>query len=202
MTYLLLAGLVAAFVVGYLALRNAQDFSDANEIVPGVPTNAPKGWAGAHSPEARMHRRLRDAVAGLQSNASLDAPDMVAIRADIEAQALAVDERLIAAAALSKAHREEPLRQIEEAVQSIEAAVASVVELRGPSMGSIEQGLDDVRARLRHVEEAHAELEGLAPGSATFDAIRDHIENTTPEPTQAPDPPEAADPEAGPDPAN
>lgn len=202
MTYLLLAGLVAAFVVGYVALRNAQDFSDANEIVPGVPTNAPKGWAGAHSPEARMHRRLRDAVAALQSNASLDAPDMVAIRADIEAQALAVDERLIAAAALSKAHREEPLRQIEEAVQSVEAAVASVVDLRGPSMGSIEQGLDDVRARLRHVEEAHAELEGLAPGSATFDAIRDHIENTTPEPTQASEPPEAADPEAGPDPAN
>ena len=202
MTYLLLAGLVAAFVVGYVALRNAQDFSDANEIVPGVPTNAPKGWAGAHSPEARMHRRLRDAVAALQSNASLDAPDMVAIRADIEAQALAVDERLIAAAALSKAHREEPLRQIEDAVQSVEAAVASVVDLRGPSMGSIEQGLDDVRARLRHVEEAHAELEGLAPGSATFDAIRDHIENTTPEPTQASEPPEAADPEAGPDPAN
>ena len=202
MTYLLLAGLVAAFVVGHVALRNAQDFSDANEIVPGVPTNAPKGWAGAHSPEARMHRRLRDAVAALQSNASLDAPDMVAIRADIEAQALAVDERLIAAAALSKAHREEPLRQIEEAVQSVEAAVASVVDLRGPSMGSIEQGLDDVRARLRHVEEAHAELEGLAPGSATFDAIRDHIENTTPEPTQASEPPEAADPEAGPDPAN
>ena len=195
MTYLLLAGLVVAFVVGYIALRNAQDFSDANEIVPGVPTNAPKEWAGAHSPEARMHRRLRDAVAALQSNASLDAPDMVAVRADLEAQALAVDERLIAAAALSKSLREEPLRQVEEAVQSIEEAVAGVVGLRGPSMGSIEQGLDDVRTRMRHVEEAHAELEGLTPGSATFDALRDHIESTTPQES-----PEAEDPDAGTEP--
>lgn len=201
MTYLLLAGLVVAFVVGYIALRNAQDFSDANEIVPGVPTNAPKQWAGAHSPEARMHRRLRDAVAALRANASLDAPDMATIRADLEAQALAVDERLIAAAALPKAHRDEPLGQIEAAVQSIEAAVASVVELRGPSMGSIEQGLDDVRARLRHVEEAHAELEGLTPGSATFDAIRDHIESTTPDPAPAVEPPEIDDPEAGTEPS-
>lgn len=200
MTYLLLAGLVVAFVVGYIALRNAQDFSDANEIVPGVPTNAPKEWAGAHSPEARMHRRLRDAVAALQSNSSLDAPDMATVRSDLEAQALAVDERLIAAAALSKAHREEPLRQIEEAVQSIEEAVAGVVGLRGPSMDSIEQGLDDVRARLQHVEEAHAELEGLTPGSATFDALRDHIESTTPEAAPAPASPETDDPESGTEP--
>ena len=189
MTYLLLAGLVVAFVVGYIALRNAQDFSDANEIVPGVPTNAPKQWAGAHSPEARMHRRLRDAVAALRSNSSLDAPDMAPVRADLEAQALAVDERLIAAAALSKGQREEPLRQIEEAVQSIESAVASVVGRRGPSMDSIEQGLDDARTRLRHVEEAHAELEGLTPGSATFDALRDH-ESTTPSESPEPDDPQ------------
>ncbi len=206
MNLLLLAGLVVVFVVGYIALRNAQDFSDANEIVPGVPTNAPKEWAGAHTSEARMHRRLRDAVAALRSNASLDAPDMAPIRSDIEAQALAVDERLIAAAALSKPHREEPLRQIEDAVQAIEAAVASVVELRGPSMGSIEQGLDDVRTRLRHVEEAHAELDELQPGSTTFDAIRDHIEQTTPDPEPAPSPQhdehdEHDDPESGTDPS-
>ncbi len=49
-------------VAAYVALRNAQDFSDANEVVPGVPTSAPKAWAGAHTPEARLHRRLRDAV--------------------------------------------------------------------------------------------------------------------------------------------
>lgn len=195
MTYLLLLGFVAAVIVGYVALRNAQDFSDANEIVPGVPTNAPKAWAGAHSPEARMHRRLRDAVLALQANASLDAPDIASVRTSIEQQALAVDERLIAAAALAKSRREEPLLQVERAVQAIEGAVADVVALRGPSMGSIEQGLEDVRARLRHVQEAHDELQGMTPGSATFDAIRAHIEQTTSDPPSEP----PSGPPSGPD---
>lgn len=178
MTAIIAIGIAVVAVVAYVALRNAQDFSDANEVVPGVKTNAPKGWAGAHSPEARMHRRLRDAVAALQANASLDDPAMAPVRSSIEEQAIGVDERLIAAAALSKQHREEPLRQIDKAVHAIESAVAGVVELRGPSMGAIDQGLEDVRARMLNVEAARAELEALSqPSSSTFDAIREHIES-------------------------
>lgn len=177
MTALVAIGIAVVAVLAYVALRNAQDFSDANEIVPGVKTNAPKAWAGAHSPEARLHRRLRDAIAAMQANASLDDPAMAPVRSSIEEQALGVDERLIAAAALPKQHREEPLRQVEKAVHAIEGAVAGVVDLRGPSMGAIEQGLEDVRARMLNVEAARAELEALAPSSSTFDAIRDHIES-------------------------
>lgn len=191
MTFVLLLGFIVVAVGAYVALRNAQDFSDANEIVPGVPTKAPKAWAGAHSPEARLHRRLRDAVAALQSNASLDDPALMTVRSSIEEQALAVDERLIAAAALPKSHRDQPLRQVERAVQAIEGAVASVVELRGPSMTAIDQGLEDVRTRIQSVEAARAELEGLSSGSATFDAIREHIEGSTPaeSPADTPDDP-------------
>lgn len=177
MTALVAIGIAVVAVLAYVALRNAQDFSDANEIVPGVKTNAPKAWAGAHSPEARLHRRLRDAIAAMQANASLDDPAMAPVRSSIEEQALGVDERLIAAAALPKQHREEPLRQVEKAVHAIEGAVAGVVDLRGPSMGAIDQGLEDVRARMLNVEAARAELEALSPSSSTFDAIRDHIES-------------------------
>ncbi len=177
---LLLVGLCVLAVVGYVALRNAQDFSDANEIVPGVPTTAPKGWAGAHSPEARMHRRLRDAIVALQANASLDDPAMAPVRSSIQEQALGVDDRLIAAAALPKGHRDGPLGQVEKAVSAIESAVASVVDLRGPSMTSIDQGLADVQARMRNVEAARAELEALSPtSSSSLDAIRQHIEDDT-----------------------
>ena len=189
MTAIVAIGVAVAAVVAYIALRNAQDFSDANEIVPGVKTDAPKGWAGAHSPEARMHRRLRDAVAALQANASLDDPAMAPVRSSIEEQAIGVDERLIAAAALPKQHREEPLRQVDKAVHAIESAVAGVVELRGPSMGAIDQGLEDVRARMLNVEAARAELEALSqPSSSTFDAIREHIESDE-APSPATEPP-------------
>lgn len=176
MTYLLLVMIGVLAVGAYVALRNAQDFSDANEIVPGVATAAPKAWAGAHTPEARMHRRLRDAVVALNANASLDDPALAPVRSSIQDQALAVDERLIAAAALPKNHREEPLRQIEKAVYAIEGAVAGVVDLRGPSMTSIEQGLADVRTRMLNVDAAWAELDALSPASSTMDAIREHIE--------------------------
>ncbi len=179
MTYLLLIAIGIVAVGAYVALRNAQDFSDANEIVPGVATSAPKEWAGAHSPEARMHRRLRDAVVALTANASLDDPALALVRSSIQEQALAVDERLIAAAALPKSHREEPLRQVEKAVSAIEGAIASVVDLRGPSMTSIENGLADVQARMRNVDAAWAELDALSPTSSTLDAIREHIEQDT-----------------------
>ncbi|WP_436795114.1 hypothetical protein [Actinospongicola halichondriae] len=178
MTYLVLLGICILAVGGYVALRNAQDFSDANEVVPGVATKAPKGWAGAHSPEARLHRRLRDAILALQANASLDDPAMAPVRSSIEEQALGVDDKLIAAAALPKARREDPIRQVEQAVIAIEGAVASVVDLRGPSMTAIDQGLADVQARMRNVEAARAELEAMtSPSSSTFDAIRQHIED-------------------------
>ena len=200
MTAIAAIGIAVVAIVAYLALRNAQDFSDANEVVPGVKTNAPKSWAGAHTPEARMHRRLRDAVAAMQANAALDDPAMAPVRTSIEEQAIGVDERLVAAAALPKQHREEPLRQVDKAVHAIESEVAGVVELRGPSMGSIEQGLEDVRARMLHVEAARAELEALSPSSpATFDAIRDHIESEaspTPEPTPEAEPGPETDPPA------
>ncbi len=187
MTYLLLIAIGMLAVGAFVAIRNAQDFSDANEVVPGVETNAPKSWAGAHSPEARMHRRLRDAMVALNANASLDDPSLAPVRSSIQAQALAVDERLIAAAALAKNHREEPLRQVDKAVYAIEGAVASVVELRGPSMTSIERGLADVQARMLNVDAAWAELDALSPTSSTFDAIRDHIEqeDASPDPDES-----------------
>lgn len=187
---MLIVGLlvVAAATVAYVALRNAQDFSDANEIIPGVPTAAPKAWAGAHTTEARLHRRLRDAVAAIRANASLDDPAMNGVREQVQQQALAVDERLIAAAALPKNRRDEPLRQIETAVSAIEDTVAAVVDLRGPSVTSIEQGIADVRARLELVESARAELEAMSPMTPGLDDLRRQLDAT-------------ADPSAGEPPA-
>jgi len=166
---------VVVATVAYVALRNAQDFSDANEVIPGVPTNAPKAWAGAHSPEARLHRRLRDAMTALRANRSLDEPALVSVREAIEREALAIDDRLVAAAALPKAVRDDPISRVAEAVDAIEAAVAEVVTHRGPAAGDTTAALDAVRTRLALVEAARAELELL--GGATLPTFG------TPEPT-------------------
>ncbi len=180
---------VVAATVAYVALRNAQRFEDANEIVPGVATQAPKGWAGAHSTEAKLHRRLRDAVTALRSNAALDDPAMTGIRESIQDEALAVDERLIAVAALPGRTRDEPLADVERAVEAIETVVAEVVSLRGPALAGVEDGIERVRTRLRFVEEARRELQGLAAPSGAVGDLRDALGSD--------DAPTADDPAAG-----
>lgn len=81
MTFLLVAvlgllgvGILSAAAYGiYLATQRvkADQIRDA-ALIPGVPTNAPASWAGSHDPEARMHRRLRDALAALRANRDFD----------------------------------------------------------------------------------------------------------------------------------
>jgi hypothetical protein len=159
--------LAVLFVVGgillYVALRNAQDFSDANEIIPGVPTNAPKQWAGAHSAEARLHRRLRDAMGSLRANAALDDPSLSGVRADLERHALEIDDHLVAVAALPKGHRDEPLQRVGRAVDVVEATVASLVALRGPALDGAARGIEDVRTRLSLIAAAREELAAFDP---------------------------------------
>jgi len=172
--------LAVLFVVlgtlAYIVLRNAQDFTDANEVIPGVPTAAPKAWAGAHTPEARLHRRLRDAMTALRANRALDEPALVPVREALEREALAIDDQLVAAAALPKGVRDEPIRRAGAAVEALEQAVADVVGRRGPGAPSTEQSLDEVRARLAAVEGARAELALLAGApSSDLDALRDAV---------------------------
>ena len=188
MTELLIGlAIVVVGTLAYMALRNAHDFSDANEVIPGHPTQAPKSWAGAHSPEARLHRRLRDAMTALRANRALDEPALVPVREALEREALAVDDRLVAVAALPKGVRAQPLDQVTRAVESIELAVADVVAQRGPGAASSQQALAEVRARLLAVEQARAELEVL--GGAVRPAI-EHLRGPALAADEQADPPE------------
>lgn len=185
--------------VAYAALRNAQDFSDANEVIPGVPTRAPKEWAGAHSQEARLHRRLRDAMVVLRENASLDDPSLSPARSALEREALAIDDALVGIAALSKQHREARMPDVVTAVEAVEGAVADVVALRGPSLDEARAGVADVQARLAMVVAAREELAALAPGASSLDALKEGLEAQAPPVAPPPGPPPAppADDEQG-----
>lgn len=162
--------LVVLLVVAVLAVAAAvvvvrsgrRSFATANEVVPGVATRAPAEWAGSHSPEAKLHRRIRDAVAALRADPALDDGGMLGTRTTLEQQALGVDERLVAAAALPERVRAEPLARVASAVDALEVAVASLGEA-SPALGTrtaLDDAMAEVTERVALLAEARAELDG------------------------------------------
>lgn len=138
MSLVVLAGIlvVAAGLAGaaVLAIRARRDYRAGNEVIPGRPTAAPAEWAGAHTPEARLHRRLVDVVASLRAHPLLEeGTGRLEARVELEEQVAAVDERLIAAAALPERVRDEPLALVEQEVAAMEQAAADLVAGTGPA---------------------------------------------------------------------
>jgi hypothetical protein len=143
------SAVVAATVV---VRTNKRKFAEANVIVPGTATKAPAEWAGAHTPEARLHRRLRDTVAAVRANPAMEDAFRMDARVSLEQQALAVDERLIAVAALPEGVRAEPLASVAAAVDALEAAVAALVA--GPeSASSLDRAMVEVADRVAQLEQ-------------------------------------------------
>ncbi len=147
---LFLASAVVAATVVVRAQR--KKFAEANVVVPGTSTKAPAEWAGAHTPEARLHRRLRDAVAAVRANPAMEDAYRMDARVSLEQQALAVDERLIAVAALPDRVRAEPLAAVSAAVDAVEAAVAALVA--GPdSQSGLDQAMAEVAEQVSRLEQ-------------------------------------------------
>jgi hypothetical protein len=158
----LLVLLLVAIVLGVigavaLAVRSRKEFREGNEVVPGVRSPAPASWAGAHTPEARLHRRLRDAMAALRTSGD----DGMGVRPQLEQAALSLDERLVAVAALAPRTREQPLADVEAAVVALEDAVAALTAGGSTAIGP--GVVDEVSAHLRFLAEARAELDRLEP---------------------------------------
>ena len=152
---LVLAGVLA--LVG--GIRRGQ--RRANEVVPGVPSPAPPGWAGAHTPEARLHRRLRDAVRALRAQSAAGAPS--ADRHQLEQAALDIDARLVAVAALPERLRTDHLATAEAAVTALEDAAGAMLSDAIQQQSTGEGRLSEITQRLRLLEEARAELDQAVP---------------------------------------
>ncbi|WP_156688061.1 hypothetical protein [Mycobacterium sp. Marseille-P9652] len=118
----LIVGVTAA-VVGVVHRNQQRAISRDNALIPGRPTPAPRAWAVSHDPEARLHRRLRDAMAALRAVNALDTGSTVVLRADLEQTAIQLDDHLVAVAQLGPTQREELLPAITKTVETIEAAV-------------------------------------------------------------------------------
>lgn len=155
----------AGGVAGALALaaRVRRDFASSNQVVPGVPTRAPDSWAGAHHLPARLHRRLRDAMAALRANQDFDDDGgMLDLRVELEQQALALDDRIVAAAALAPELQHEPLAQAAESVSTIEQTVAALAgRSAAQAQAALQQALERARERSDLLAQIQAELDQL-----------------------------------------
>ncbi len=147
----LLVGLVVAgagvAAVAALVMRNRQR---RNRVVPDVATQAPSSWAGAHTPLARLHRRLRAAVEAVRAVPDPDGA-LISARVEVEQAALAVDEHLVALNGLAERERATRMAQATAAVASVEEAAARLADAasasRSTALPAVEQALERAARR-------------------------------------------------------
>ena len=164
---LVVVGALTAGVV-VLAGRSKENFVRSNQVVPDRPTRAPTGWLGSHDPEAVLHRRLIESMKALRANTDFDDDGgLLDLRVELEQQAVAIDDRLVAIAALPRLRRGDPLDQATRAVDLVETAVS---ELAARSAAEAEPALnavvDRIRERTTLIDQIRAELDSL-PAPAT-----------------------------------
>jgi hypothetical protein len=168
--FLVLAlAVVAAGVVGAVVLTrrvSAKHRAD-NQVVPGRETRAPASWAGAHTPEAVLHRRLRDAMKALRANQAFDHHGvLLEVRVELEEQAVILDDHLVAVAALPRQHSGEPLERVTEAVSMIEKAVSDLASRSAMESGPrLQEVLAQIQQRASLVDEIRTELDRLPSGA-------------------------------------
>jgi hypothetical protein len=158
---LVVLAIAAAAAIALGAARVRRSAVHANEVVPGTPTRAPIGWAGAHTPEALLHRRLRTVVDAARAQGE---PGSDAVREAVERGALEIDERLIAAAALPEPQRADAIASITPSVAALENAVSGgkAVGRAGPGApAELEGAMQDVQNRLDAIAQARAEVDQL-----------------------------------------
>lgn len=155
-------GTIVAFGVA-LTVRSKREFAKQNEVVPGTASSAPASWAGAHSPEAKLHRRLGAAVRAAHGNPRLVELGLAAQTKQIEVEALAIDERLVAAAGLPVSHRTAAVAEFEPQVAALEDVVAALIKSTtvGQSKQLLEQVVSDADIKLQALAQARAEIEQL-----------------------------------------
>lgn len=157
---------VASAVATLLALwLGARALRKRNQVVPGTPTAAPTAWMASPKAGARLHRRLRTAVAVARSSAAAAQanPQLIELSAELEREAIALDGHVVVASRIvgkegkaRMAALSGQVRQIEQmASQMSMLAVQAQAALVAKGNGS---ALDDLARQLDLLEEARHEV--------------------------------------------
>lgn len=144
-----------------LARKSKADYDAGNVTLPGRSGAVPNSWGGSHDPEAVLHRRLVAAMGALRANQSFDFDGaLLDLRVDLEEQALALDERLVAIAPLPTACKAEPLAAAEADVDRIEALVADLAtRSAADARPSLDAATDRLKERTDLINDAMADLD-------------------------------------------
>ena len=141
-------------------------------VSPSVRTDAPLTWLASPVPAARLHRRLQSAVSAVRAGRGpkrrlrRDAPTTAVQRLadDVEREAVAIDERLVAFSRLGATERRMALGPISAEVRDIERLAHRVVEMARvenstPQLQGTPTAVDDLIERADRIQQAQAELQ-------------------------------------------
>lgn len=152
-----LAAGAAAGVAGLGALV-ARSRRRRNRILPDQETEAPVEWAGAHTPLARLHRRLQAAARAARAVPDPDG-SLIRARVEVEQAAVAVDDHLVALHRLAERERAARMAQATAAVASVEEAAARLADAASASRSTALPAVEEALRRADLVAEARRELD-------------------------------------------
>lgn len=157
--------IIATFAVAAaLVLRK---LTRANRVAPGRKSAAPLSWLASPRAPARLHRRLRRAVAAANLSVAV-APAAVAlldVAGELTARAVKIDDCLVAANALHPQVRRPRLYELAAEIREIEQSTGRLHRLSSDWCRQLDQAsatmalpLPDLHERLDAVEAALREL--------------------------------------------
>lgn len=171
MTVLLILVLLVVLGAGgfavALAVNGKRGYDKQGQIVPGEKSGAPAHWAGDHSPEAKIHRRLGELVRGLRSTEMPDDVRLLDARVTVEQQAVAIDKLLIAVAALPKGEKRSA--RIAEISATVEQLIETAADVQGALPPAAIEGanLDAIVNEVNAARERMQALVTVEPGVST-----------------------------------
>ena len=121
---------------------------------------APIEWVGAHTNEAKLHRRLGTAMSGLR--AATDDDRLVAANVDVVArEALKIEHQIVAASHLAPRLKGPAIEELARSVDQIEDVSAQLIQRSTElSSGDVQAQLTELSERLDLLDAARAELDG------------------------------------------
>jgi hypothetical protein len=132
----------------------------ADEVVSGQPPRSPLSRTGSQDPEARLHRRLRDAVTALNSFFGLESEMTIVLRAGIQLCVLELDDHLAVISLLASDQKTVKLQTVAAAIECIEIGVAQYITATTKTdLAAMEHGLAAVRCRLNAAAKLQRSLE-------------------------------------------
>lgn len=163
------AAAVAALALG--AQRVKQNARRGQQLSPGTPSAVPLGWAGAHTPEAKLHRRLGQAMSGLRAATEDDALVMANVEV-VEREALKIEKQLVSASMMAERLKGPAIEELAAAVDQIENVSAQLIQRSAElSSGDVQDQLSELSERLELLDQARAELDGgPTPGASGGEA--------------------------------